>query len=196
MKASTGGGDFELTPAGTHNARILSVVDIGEQAGTYEGKAYVRHQIIITWELVDTKMTDGRPFVVSNFYTLSFSPKANLRKDFKSMTGKDLTDEEYQQFEFTKLLKMPCQIVIMHETKNGKERAVPTAFIPFDKNNKPSDLTNNTVFFDTDNVDWDVFNALPDWQKKFIDQQKLGGASAAQSTQHDNSDDFDDDIPF
>lgn len=194
MKASVGGGDFELTPAGTHNSRIQSVVDIGEQAGEYEGKPYVRHQIIITWELVDTKMADGRPFVISKFYTLSWSPKANLRKDFKCMTGKDLSDEEYASFEFPKLLNMPCQVVVMHESKAGKERAVPTAFIPQDKNNKPADLNNSTVFFDTDAVDWDVFNALPDWQKKFIDEKKLGATAA--STTHDNSVDDDGDIPF
>ena len=172
MKASIGGGSFELTPAGQHSARIYSLVDIGMQADIYNPPKK-KQQIIITWELVDTKMEDGRPFVISQFYSLSLNAKANLRKDIKNMSGKALTDEQAGNFDFTKLINFPCSLVVGHEEKDGKEKASIQALLAAPKGTDIAPLQNQTIFFDTDLVDWALFDAIPEWQRNFIDEDAL-----------------------
>ena len=189
MKAPVGGGKFELAPEGTHAARIYSLVDIGVQKTNYGDK----QQIIITWELVDTKMEDGQPFVISRWYTLSLAEKANLRKDIKNMTGKGLSDEKARDFDLAKLLNLPCQIVVIHEEKDGKDKAIMQAIIPPTKGQKVSDLSNQTVIFDTDEIDQAVYDSLPDWQKERIN---LPAKSKAKGEELAEVIDDDDDIPW
>ena len=172
MKASVGGGSFELPTAGQHSARIYSIVDIGMQPDIFNPPKK-KQQIIVTWELVDTEMEDGRPFVISKFYSLSLNQKSNLRKDLKNMSGKALTDDQAGKFDFTKLINFACNLVISIEEKDDKEKAVIQAMLPAAKGVEVTALKNPTIFFDTEMVDIDIFNAIPEWQRKFIDEDLI-----------------------
>lgn len=200
MKMSQGGGDFELAPEGTHNARYYSVIDIGLQKGEYKGEVKENFQAIAGIELVDTAMEDGRPFVMSKFYTLSLDTRSNLYKDIKGMVGKqiDKVVEKVNEEGLKLLLDRPCQVVVAHEEKNGKERAVITVILPAPKGkNSVAPLKNAIEYFDMDDPNWEAFGRLPEWKAKFIDKSKCALADMANNQdQQPQNDDPDDDIPW
>jgi len=67
---------YELAPAGSHTAVCFRVADLGTQTGIYGPK----QQILISWELPDEQMADGRPFTISRRYTFSSSHQSTLRE--------------------------------------------------------------------------------------------------------------------
>lgn len=111
------GADFEQAPAGAHIAVCYRVVDLGTQDTTYMGQAKRQHLILISWELANERMSDGRPFSVSKRYTYSSSPKANLRKDLESWRGRPFEDWEFGEFDIGKLLGAGCMLNVVHEQK-------------------------------------------------------------------------------
>ena len=91
------GADFEMPPTGAHIAVCYRVIDLGTQETTYLGQKKLTHQILISWEMPDELMTDGRPFSIHKRYTYSSSPKANLRKDLESWRGKSYSDDQARE---------------------------------------------------------------------------------------------------
>src|SRR6185295_11438565 len=87
--------EFELAPAGTHMAVCYRVIDLGTQSGTYMGKPKSQHKILVSWELPDEKMKDGRPFTIGQRYTWSMSEKATLRKHLEAWRGVPFTDADF-----------------------------------------------------------------------------------------------------
>ena len=66
--SSDNGGGFTPAPEGTHVARCVRLIDLGTQHGEYLGQATVRNQVMVMWELPNTKMpSDGLPFLISVF---------------------------------------------------------------------------------------------------------------------------------
>jgi hypothetical protein len=59
--------------------------------------------------------------MVSKFYTLSLSDKANLRKDLESWRGKQFTDAELEGFELKNLVGANCYLNLV-ETDKGKRK--------------------------------------------------------------------------
>lgn len=106
---------FEPVPEGLYDAVCVDVVDLGMVPGMYGEK----HKLKIVWE-VSLKMADGRPFTISQRYTASLSPKANLYKDLKAIRGSDFTKEELKDFEMEKVLGSPCKILVEHNEKEGE----------------------------------------------------------------------------
>jgi hypothetical protein len=126
--------DFELVPSGNQQAVCAFVEDIGTHEGSYQGKATLRHQVVICWELSE-KMTKGenigKPFMVSKFYTLSLDQKANLRKDLESWRGRAFTDDDLKNgFDIERLKGVNCLLNIIHEKKEDKVRARVASISP------------------------------------------------------------------
>jgi hypothetical protein len=121
----TGGGDFAQCPEGSHIARCIKLIDIGTQKGEYEGKATVRRQLIITWELPNELIPNGelagKPFGVSRFYTASLGEKAALRKDLENWRGRKFTEKELLGFDLKAVLGAPCMLSVVH-TEKGKAK--------------------------------------------------------------------------
>ena len=121
LAKSTGGQDFELTPAGNHQAVCAFVEDIGTHEGSYQGVPNQRHQIVVCWEL-NEKMAKGenagKPFMASKFYTLSLGEKANLRKDLEAWRGVAFTEDDLKNgFDIERLKGANCLLNIIHYKK-------------------------------------------------------------------------------
>ena len=131
-----GGGDFKPAPEGLHEAVCVDVVDKGVKENSFGGSA---HKISIVWE-INSLMDDGRNFTVSNWYTLSLHPKANLHKVLKAWRGKPFTPEELNGFDLEKVIGAPCRVVVEHSEKEGRTYANVTTVMKADRNNimKPS----------------------------------------------------------
>lgn len=185
-------GDFELAPEGTHIATCYTIVDLGYQKTTYNGQEKVKPQVLIGWELTDEKMQDGRPFVASKVYNAFFSSKANLRKDLESWRGKKFTEEELEGFDISKLCGVPCQITITH-SDGERTYANVSAVTGLPKSVKAPDLENEKVVYsDNDDI---AFQKLPEWIQKKIKNQ-VTEDQESENPAPQNTDDFDDDLPF
>src|ERR1700730_8911487 len=102
------GADFEPPPEGAHIAVCYRVVDLGTQDTSYMGNPKRSHLILLSWELPDAKMQDGRPFTISRRDPYSASSKASLRKDLESWRGKRFEEWEFGSFDIGKLIGVGC----------------------------------------------------------------------------------------
>lgn len=127
--SDTGGGDFAQAPSGSHVARCVKVTDLGTQTGEYEGKANHRNQVLITWELPNELMDDGKPFLVSKFYTNSIGEKATLRHHLVSWRGREFTVSELAKFDLQTILGATCLISVVHSEK-GKAKVDAVMRLP------------------------------------------------------------------
>ncbi len=199
--ADNGGGDFEQPPVGTHVARCVKIIDIGTQKGEYQGKATIKRQCIIGWELPNELMSEGeyagKPFVVSKFYTASLGEKANLRKDLANWRGRDFSEAELAGFEAKNILGKGCMLSLTTNDK-GKTRVTGVMALP-----RGMDLpaqTSPTVYFSLDEFNQAAFDGLSDGYKKFItaspEYRVATNPDPEPQARKGNFDDLDDDIPF
>lgn len=160
-----GGAEFQMTPEGQYVARCYKIIDLGTQTTNGQFGTKEQHKIMVTWELLEQPyMEDGRPFSVSQFYTVSLHEKAKLRADLEAWRGKKFTKEELEGFDLSSVLGAYCMIQVVHD-ETGKYANVQT--IMSYKGDKPKPV-NTDVLFDIDNPDTEVFESLSDNMKAKI----------------------------
>lgn len=196
-----GGGDFEQPPVGTHVARCVKLIDIGTQRGEYQGKATMKRQVIVGFELPNELMQEGeyagKPFSVSRFYTASLGEKANLRRDLANWRGRDFTEDELRGFDSKNILGKPCMLSL---TPNDKGKVRITGVMALPKGTPVPDQVNPTVYLSMEPEEFnpEVFEALSEGYKKLIkaspEWAELQKPRAPKNGGH--FDDMADDIPF
>lgn len=114
--------DFSPVPQGNHIAVCYRVIDLGTQRGEYMGKENHRRKVLISWEIPDEKMDDGRPFTIGQRFTWSMSEMAALRKVLESWRGKAFSDADFGKdgFDIMNVIGVGCMLNVVHENKNGK----------------------------------------------------------------------------
>ncbi len=196
----SGGGDFEQPPVGTHVARCIKMIDIGTQQGEYQGKATYKRQVIIGWELPNDLMTEGeyqgKPFIVSKFYTASLSEKSNLRKDLSNWRGRDFTEQELMGFDSKNILGKTCMVSL---TTNDKGKVRITGVMAIPKGMTVPDQINKETYFSLEPNEFneEACESLSDGIKKMVKvspeyQERIKRGSPISSS----SASFEDDIPF
>lgn len=163
------GEKFEQAPTGTHLARCIGLIDIGTHTSEWQGKPIRRRQMIIKWELPLELREDGQPFIVSEFYTMSLSEKANLRHALVSWRGREFTLAELQGFEMKNILGAVCQVTIIQK-ENGKTKVSGVAGVP--KGVEVPPQHNETLYFDLDFFDPALYESLSDGLKKLISESE------------------------
>jgi hypothetical protein len=186
----TGGGDFELCPAGTHLATCYIVADIGHQEGAYG----IKPKVVLVWELPNEKMQDGRPFAISQIYTASLSEKANLRHDLEAWRGRPFSKDELAGFDLKNVLGKSCTLTVTHSTKGDRTYANIASIGGVMKGMQVPALTNEPILFDMDAFDNAVLQALPKWIQTKIENAVTPAAKKAAPAHA--GDDFDDDVNF
>ena len=194
------GSNYTPPPAGTHVAICYRVIDLGTQDGEWKGKPKRQHKIMVSWELPDELMEDGRPFTISQRYTFSSSEKAKFRHDLESWRGVPFKDSDFGPggFHVGKLLRAPCMLTIVHEEKGGKVYANIKGVAKMLKGVPVPPLTNPEVFFSLSEFNPAVFESLPDRLQEIIRQspEYAEATGAASSSAPDEKPNGDDDIPF
>ena len=167
---SSGGGSFELVPQGTHIGRCIAVVNLGLQETGWgpKNKHWIGFEIPsvrVEWDKDDVHH-EG-PALIGNRYTSSLSDKAILRQHLESWRGKKFTEAELDGFDLFKLLGVPCMLSVTH-TDDGKYANIssimglPTGTIA------PEEETPRTKYDPSEPNATELFETLPDWQKKLI----------------------------
>ncbi len=167
--ATDKGGDFVQIPAGTSYVAICyRIVDLGTQQPN-NPKYKAKQKVWISWEfpteIIEEGEAQGKPFIITKFYTLSTNEQASLRKDLESWRGRAFTEAEIKAFDLRKILGVPCMIAIKAD-EEGK--SVIGSISPLPKGFVVPPPINPQVAFDITNWDSQVFDSLPDGIKAMI----------------------------
>lgn len=127
-KPMTGNGeDWEVPPEGSLEAVLVGLIDVGTHDMTYMGevKPPVR-QILLAWELTDSPMSGykDRNHVIMQKYSLTTTPRSNLRKMMEKWRGVPYKDDE--AIEIKKALGKKCMLNVMHVLhEDGDKKGQP-----------------------------------------------------------------------
>ena len=188
----SGGKEFEKCPEGNHVARCYQVIDLGLQETPWGAK----HKVRLAFELPNELMTEGeqagKPFSVSNNYTISLHEKATLRKHLESWRGRSFTDEELAGFDVKNVLGKPCMVQVLHTRKDDKTYANIASISSLPKGMEPPEPVNPTLYVDAETISDAEFSKLPEWMQKKINRTGEVDTTHSMPTDHP----FDDDIQF
>jgi hypothetical protein len=208
----TSTGNFKKVPPGAYIGRCISVIDLGTQRTSGQFGEKMVHKVQLRWELFGedqngeplTVEFGGKtmPMTIAKSYTMSLHEKAGLRKDLQAWRGKDFTEEEAKGFDISKLLGQYCMVNVTQSESGGKTYANVAGLTPIPsalKNSKPAGV-HDTVMFDLDNIDMEVFESFheklqesirnsPEWIAKQRHTETLQKQVATVDAEED-------DIPF
>lgn len=210
---------------GTYPARLVQVIDLGLQPQRpYQGKDKPpAHEIMLTYELVDTFMKDeegneleDKPRWISEtlpFYGL-FADKAKSTQRYLAFDP----DQDYDG-DFAALVGMPINVTVVNNAVGDKvyDNVGTISAMRAKDAGKCPELKNPSKVFDLDNPNIEVFNALPEWLRDKIKgnlnfqgsplQKLVGGkaepkkeeakaAKAAAKPAPADEEDADEDLPY
>lgn len=167
----------ELCPEGKHTGYLFTIVDVGSIRDTYMGEEKIKHRIYLGWEFPDLPMSDGRPFMHGNFYSVTdgqygmyFPKTSNMNKMLRGWTGLDEKACSKPGL-LGKLLKdhTPCSISIAHESGKkdpSKVYAVAESIKPFKGKDAPEPVNVPVIYQIGDSED--RYELVPEWLKKQI----------------------------
>lgn len=203
--AKEGGSGFTPAPAGTHIARCISVIELGTQPSG-NPKFVDSFKILIEWELPEETVLfqgEDKPMKVSKEYSLSLSDKAILRKDLESWRARQFTPEEKAGFDVSKIVGVPCYVTITHKTSGaGRQYAMVSSVSSLTKGTICKPQVHVSTIYQISDGSSSVYQALPDWIKKKIQQSEefrnppASHSEAAEIDQLADASLEDDQVPF
>jgi hypothetical protein len=189
-------GDFQKAPPGTHIGICYRIIDLGTQTTTGKYGEKKQRKVMLSFELINELMEDGRPFSVSSRYTLSGFQNALLRKHLESWRAKAYTDDEFAAFDITKLIGVPAMLTL---TEAGDYVNI-TGISKLPKGTPIRTVTNEPLVLELSNVGFKqaVYDKLHDKLKETIAGSPEYKAIKAGKPVQDVavSDDLNDEIPF
>lgn len=122
-KGSSGEGghfEYEPTPAGTYQAVIFNVFDLGNQAEEYKGQRKVRHKASIGFEIPSltykTGEYTGKPMTKYKDYSITLFENKGLAGLIPMLIGRALTEDEIKNgFDLEQLIGLNCLLTITHK---------------------------------------------------------------------------------
>lgn len=196
---------FAPVPAGNHVAVCYRVIDLGTQPSEFQGKKSTKQKILISWEIPDEKMEDGRPFTIGQRFTWSMSEKASLRKSLESWRGRAFTDNDFSQtgFDIKNILGVGCMLNVVHATNGGKTYANIASVAKLPKGLTPPPLVNKEVYIWLSREEFNarLFEEMSEGLKQIIKNAPEYAAMSeperiTDETHHEGHPEFEEEIPF
>jgi hypothetical protein len=158
----SGGALRTPAPAGSHRACCVGVIDLGTQKFDYNGEVSYPHKVMLQFELSDELMEDGRPYMVSEEFTLSLNEKANLLKFLNSWRGRPFTPDELKGWDLAHVLGAAALINVIHKlSKKGSTFAKIAAASPLPRGMARPEPINPVRHYQVE--DGPPPAELPDW---------------------------------
>lgn len=172
---SSGGKQRDPLDAGSYPARLVQVIDVGLQPQSYKGEEKApAYCIALTYELLDEflKDEDGEDQLDKPLFFTETMPLHNLKAEkAKSTLRYNVLDPQGEaDGDFSALLGRPVMLALIQNPKGDRiynNIAGITAMREKDVRKAP-ELVNVPCFFDLDDPDMAIFEALPDWLKTKI----------------------------
>ena len=173
IKEGASAAPRQIPKAKTQVGRICQIIDVGVQPNV---KFKPARKVLITFELPKDLIEEGdhkgKPLLISQEYTVSFDPKANLRKELIDKLGVGTVDDEGRlSLDIFTLLGQTALVTIMH--KKGKDRTYANiAGI----SQLPEEITvpaavHEPLALNLEEFDEAVFEKLPEWIQKKINNR-------------------------
>jgi len=168
------GVSFKPVPEDQHTARCVLVADIGTHSEAYGPK----HQCVIGWELPEVlqvfdEAKGQEPSMMSSFYTVSLSEKANLRQMLETWRGRAFTPQELEGFDLSNLLGVPCMLSVVHKQKpSGDVRAAVQGVSKLHRAIQCPEQITPSRLFNLDESGQEDLQALPEWIQGYIKQSE------------------------
>lgn len=168
--------DFGRIEEGSYPARIVQLVDFGNQYATDyktgevkkydDGNDVIQHKIFINFEFpTETIEIDGetKPRWTGKEFTLSSHEKSALYSLLKAADPKGTATNNGRNA--AGLLGLPVMVTV-GSTSGGKAKITTISGVP--KGMQVDALANPEQFFDLDSDDIESFEKLPEWMQKRI----------------------------
>lgn len=164
---------FTPVPAGTHIARLFSIIHIGTTGYEYMGEWKESYKVRLTFELpLKTKVFNEekgeQPMVISEEYGLTMGSKSKLRKVVEGIIGTTLIDKEAYAFDIEDLLGEPCLIRVVHKTKGDKTFANIESTSPLMEGQECPPQVNPDFVLSYADWNQEKFDSLPEFIKDKI----------------------------
>lgn len=202
-----GSTDFkkEIIKEGKYTAVPYLIVDCGSREDTYNGETRVKHEVYFAWELVDTKMADGRPFALGNHYSITdgnygpyFAKTSNMNKLLRGWLGIDEKAASKPAL-IGKLIReqTPCTITVGEQ--QGKKDPTKTYNIiekvaPYKGKDKPQRV-NEALMYGPPGSPFP--ENMPEWLKKRVEAcMELNGGVPEKKAPGHAMEEGDMDVPF
>jgi len=143
--------DYETPEAGTYAGRCIRLVDVGTRDNEWKGEIKKQRQVRITWEISE-KMSDGKPFVVADSFTLNIGEKSNLGKILNSWRGKPFTDEEKKGFDLSTIIGISGLVSVSYRESKGKQYQNIKSVLQLPKGMTVEDQYNDSFLFDIEDI--------------------------------------------
>lgn len=189
-------------PEGTHFARCVQMIDLGEQYSERYDKWSPK--VMIRWELPNERYINeekelNEPRMLGATYTKSLSENANLLKMLEGWRGKKFTDEELRGFNLSVLIGLPCMVTVTHAQSNGSTYANVNSVAALPKGLEMPPQETESIIFDLDEFDaLEHIDRFPEFIrnqiKKSREWQTLHGAAGDLSPEDDGC--YGEDMPF
>lgn len=125
--------NYEPAPEGLHQAVCCDVWEQWTEEKREDWGGGLVEKTRICWEIAEVNPKTGRPYDVSQKYTLSLHEKSNLRKHLEAWRGKKFTTAELKGFDLEVLVGVNCQLQVLHNESEGKVYANIQAIVPLGK---------------------------------------------------------------
>lgn len=160
-KPSSGGGDFEIVPAGNHPGVCIGLVDLGTHWESFQGGPEKKQRkVLLVWE-VDTGEGDkperqviGRDFniTVRDDGSVSYGNKSNIRKLLEGWRGKAYGDDE--EIDLESVVGKGCLVSVKaKKTNSGKDISVVDSVSALPKGMKAFKPEHATITYSADSDD-------------------------------------------
>lgn len=167
LSSKSSSGPKQLPQAGPQLARLVQIVDLGDQVG-FQGQ--IQPRLLLTYELpedlVQTGDHKGKPLVISQEFTKSIKPSSNLRKKFLNILMPQYSNDDEVTLDLETLLGLTLQVNIVHKPSQRDKSAVTPVIVsvsPLRKTDKVPEAVTPMFAVDLDTAPVDVFVKLPKW---------------------------------
>jgi hypothetical protein len=110
-------GDFAPAPEGSQASVLIGVYELGHQWKTGQYGTGWQPKVWLSFELSDSEMSDGRPFVIGREFTLSLNEKSSLYGFLSRWLGAAALADG---IDLAGLLGRPGTAAISHRKGEGK----------------------------------------------------------------------------
>lgn len=168
------GRDFVPPPSGLQAAVCCDVVELGLVDTPFGKKRKVR----LCFQS-EHKMEDGKPFIVTQNFGATLHKKGSLRPALEGWRGKPFTDAEADDFDLEVLIGKQCQLLVVHNVKEGVTYGNIQSIVPAAKGAAPVQIDGYVRV-----------QARPGYKAPIMPEEREPGDEAETSVE------VEDDIPF
>lgn len=156
-----------LVPEDTHVGLLHSIIHLGLQKNEFQGVVSIVDQVLLTFELPDVLLDDGRPATVNSRVKVSTHTKSTLTKVVEALGG-----DTKEGVEFDQLIGKSVMLGILHNTKKTGVYIKTYMQTPatLKKHLKPL-LNKKILHLDVDKITDHQKTELPKWVVKVIDER-------------------------